>query len=247
MPQSSKGAHMPPASTVGEDAGREQMITSLLPLARRLASRYRHSGESLEDLEQVAYLGLVKAADRYDPKAGPLVSYAVPTILGELRRHFRDKGWGLRVTRSVQEDLLRVTATFDKLTTRLGRTPTARDVADATGIAIEDVIVALEAGRSYRPASLDAPIGNAASEPTPLRDTLGSTDHHYGYVELGATIAPAFRLLPDREQRIVEMRFFEDLTQSEIAERLGISQMHVSRLLRRALDQLHSAVTDVAA
>lgn len=229
-----------------EVAARDALITDLLPLARRLAGRYRRSGESLEDLEQVAYLGLVKAVDRYDPEAGTLVQYAVPTILGELRRHFRDKGWGTHVTRSVQENLLKATAAFDELATGLGRTATVADVASATGIPLEEVIEALEAARSYKPTSLDAPIGDRSSEPTPLRDTLGSTDYHYDYVEIGATIAPAFRHLPEREQQIVQLRFFEDLTQAEIATRLGISQMHVSRLLRRALDDLHGAVTAAA-
>jgi RNA polymerase sigma-B factor len=228
-------------------AARDELITDLLPLARRLAGRYRRSGESLEDLEQVAYLGLVKAVDRYDSEAGPLVRYAVPTILGELRRHFRDKGWGTHVTRSVQENLLKATTASDELATRLGRTPTVADVARATGIPLEEVIEALEAARSYKPTSLDAPIGYSSSESTPLRDTLGSTDHHYDYVEIGATIAPAFRHLPKREQQIVQLRFFEDLTQSEIATRMGISQMHVSRLLRRALDDLHGAITSAAA
>lgn len=226
---------------------RDELITDLLPLARRLAGRYRRSGESLEDLEQVAYLGLVKAVDRYDPEAGPLVRYAVPTILGELRRHFRDKGWGTHVSRSVQENLLNVTAASDQLATRLGRTPMIGDIAEATGIPFEEVIEALEAARSYRPTSLDAPIGNGSPDPGYLRDTLGSTDDHYDFVEIGVTIAPAFRRLPGRERQIVRMRFFEDLTQSEIATRLGISQMHVSRLLRRALDHLHGAITGVAA
>lgn len=231
----------------GDLAAREELITDLLPLARRLAGRYRRSGESLEDLEQVAYLGLVKAVDRYDPETGPLVRYAVPTILGELRRHFRDKGWGTHVTRSVQENLLKATAAFDELATRLGRTPTIGDVVNATGIRFEEVVEALEAARSYKPTSLDAPIGDSSSEPAPLRDTLGSIDPHYDYVEVGATIAPAFRHLPEREQQIVRLRFLEDLTQSEIATRLGISQMHVSRLLRRALDDLHGAITGAAA
>jgi RNA polymerase sigma-B factor len=226
---------------------REELIVSLLPLARRLAYRYRNSGENMDDLEQVAYLGLVKAVDRYDPELGPIVRYAVPTILGELRRHFRDKGWGTHVTRAVQENLLRVNAAFDDIGMRLGRVPTAKDVANVTKIPLEDVIEAMEAGRSYRPTSLDAPVGDQASERQPLRDLLGGVDPHYDYVEIGATIGPAFRALPERERRIVELRFFEDLTQSEIAAEVGISQMHVSRLLRRALDSLHGATTHAAA
>jgi len=225
---------------------RERAITDLLPLARRLASRYRHSGESQEDLEQVAYLGLVKAVDRYDPERGPLVRYAVPTILGELRRHFRDKGWGTHVPRSVQENLLTVSAAVDKLSTTLGRTPTTNDIADATGIAVEDVVYALDAARSYTPAALDAPLAGDEADSRPLGDTLGSPDHHFELVELGEAIAPAFRTLSEREQRIVQLRFFEDLTQSEIASRLGISQMHVSRLLRRALEDIRCSLSAAA-
>jgi RNA polymerase sigma-B factor len=225
---------------------RERAITDLLPLARRLANRYRHSGESQEDLEQVAYLGLVKAVDRYDPSRGPLVRYAVPTILGELRRHFRDKGWGTHVPRSVQENLLTVTSATDRLTTKLGRTPTCTDVATATGIPTEDVVYALEAARSYTPAALDAPVAGDVADARALGDTLGCTDPHFEFVDVGEAIAPAFQALPERERRIVQLRFFEDLTQAEIAERIGISQMHVSRLLRRALDKLHGAVATAA-
>jgi len=233
-------------SSISGPTRREEMITDLLPLARRLASRYRHSGESQEDLEQVAYLGLVKAVDRYEPDRGPLVRYAVPTILGELRRHFRDKGWGTHVPRSVQENLLDVTAATDKLLTQVGRTPTAQEIAVATGIATEDVIYALDAARSYTPAALDAPVASDDSESRPFGETLGTTDEHFELVELGEAIGPAFRVLPERERTIIQLRFFEDLTQSEIAERVGISQMHVSRLLRRALDSLHNAVATAA-
>jgi RNA polymerase sigma-B factor len=232
---------MPHPTHPGPSSDREDLIVSMLPLARRLAHRYRNSGQSQEDLEQVAYLGLVKAVDRYEPSRGPLVRFAVPTILGELRRHFRDKGWGTHVSRSVQESLLRVTTAFEELATELGRTPDVRDVADATDMTVEDVLHALEAGRAYTPASLDAPTTNDTSEVRVLGDTIGAPDPHFEFVEVGAAVEPAFQRLPKRERKIVELRFFEDLTQSEIAGRMGISQMHVSRLLRRALDDLHSA------
>jgi RNA polymerase sigma-B factor len=224
----------------------DELVTNLLPLARRLAARYRHAGESQEDLEQVAYLGLVKAVDRYDPSAGPLVRYAVPTILGELRRHFRDKGWGVHVPRSVQENLLTVNRATERLATTLGRTPRARDIAAFTGLALDDVIEALDAGASYTPAALDAPQRGAESEARSLGDGLGSVDPNYELVELGQSIGPAFRELSARERAIVRLRFFEDLTQAEIAERVGVSQMHVSRLLRRALDTLNGAVGEAA-
>lgn len=226
----------------GDLAARDELIASLLPLAKRLAGRYRHSGESQEDLEQVACVGLIKAVDRYEPDVGPLVRYAVPNILGELRRHFRDKGWGMHVPRTVQENFLRVNEATEQLSGQLGRTPSARDVAEATGMSLEDVIEALDAGRSYTPVALDAPHPGEDDEGRRLGDTLGAIDERYEYVELGQAVAPAFRVLPQREQAILHLRFIEDLTQSEIAERIGISQMHVSRLLRRALDRLNTAV-----
>jgi RNA polymerase sigma-B factor len=226
----------------GDLAAREELIARMLPLAKRLAGRYRHSGETQEDLEQVACVGLIKAVDRYEPDVGPFVRYAVPNILGELRRHFRDKGWGMHVPRTVQENFLRVNEAMEQLSGQLRRTPTSRDVAEATGMSLEEVIEALDAGRSYSPAALDAPHPGEDSEGRLLGDTLGTIDRGYDYVELGQAIAPTFRVLPEREQVIVHLRFFEDLTQSEIAERIGISQMHVSRLLRRALDRLQAAV-----
>lgn len=232
----------PPDPAATDSRSKDELVTSLLPLAKRLAARYRHAGESQDDLEQVACLGLVKAVDRYDPDAGPLVRYAVPTILGELRRHFRDKGWGVHVPRSVQENLLTVNKAVERLTTTLGRTPSARDIAAATSLSVEDVIEAIDAGASYTPAALDAPRPGADPDSRSLGDSLGSNDPNYELVELGEAIGPAFQELPSRERAIVQLRFFEDLTQAEIAERVGISQMHVSRLLRRALDSLHGAV-----
>lgn len=223
---------------------REELIAELVPLAHRLAGRYRHSGEAREDLAQVACLGLVKAVDRYDPGAGPLVRYAVPTILGELRRHFRDRGWGLHVPRGVQENFLHCNDAADSLWTRLGRMPSVGEIAAEAGISVEDAIEALDAGRSYTPAALDAPTGGDLGDDSArtLGDTIGHREDGFDRVELGQAIGPAFDGLPEREREIVRLRFFEDLTQSEIAGRVGISQMHVSRLLRRALDHLHAAV-----
>ncbi len=239
-PPERRSGHLP------ADEPDRELVESLLPLARRLAARYRHAGESREDLEQVAYLGLVKAVDRYDPDAGPLVRYAVPTILGELRRHFRDQGWGVHVPRSVQEHLQTVNRCTERLTARLGRTPTAREIADAARLTVEEVSEALDAGASYTPAALDAPRRGGEPDARSLGDALGESDRNYELVELGESLGPAFRDLPRREQAIVRLRFFEDLTQAEIAERIGISQMHVSRLLRRALEKLHDAVDEAA-
>lgn len=227
----------------GDLRAREQLIADLLPLTKRLAGRYRNSGESQEDLEQVACIGLIKAVDRYQPDVGPFVRYAVPNILGELRRHFRDKGWGMHVPRSIQENFLRVNEAIEMLSGRLGRTPSVKDIAAETGMTLEDVIEAIDAGRSYSPSALDAP--HPSEEPGTgrlLGDTLASRERGYDYVEIGQALGPTFKLLPEREQAIVYMRFFEDLTQSEIAERIGVSQMHVSRLLRRAIDRLHAAM-----
>jgi RNA polymerase sigma-B factor len=230
----------------GDLRAREELISDLVPLAKRLAGRYRHSGESQDDLEQVACIGLIKAIDRYEPNVGPFVRYAIPNVLGELRRHFRDKGWGMHVPRTVQENFLKVNEVTEQLLGELGRTPSVRDIAAASGMSLEDVIEAIDAGRSYNPAALDAPQPGAddGDGSRVLGDTLSSKEQGYDYVEIGQAIGPAFRILPEREQRIVYMRFFEDLTQSEIAAQIGISQMHVSRLLRRAIERLSAAVDE---
>ena len=225
----------------GDVRAREEVINRLLPLAKRLAGRYRHTGESQDDLEQVAALGLIKAIDRYDPALGPFVRYAVPNIMGELKRHFRDKGWSMHVPRSVQERFLQVNEAMDQLSGRLGRSPTPKDIAAHTGLEVEDVLEALEASSAYSPVALDAPHPGDDDGARTLGDSLGADDARYGFVELGQALAPAFRALPPREQTILKLRFIDDLTQSEIAEQVGVSQMHVSRLLRRSLDRLNAA------
>ena len=226
----------------GDVSAREELARRYMPLARRLAGRYRHTGEGQDDLEQVAYLGLLKAIDRYDVGRGPFVRYAVPNIMGELKRHFRDKGWGLHVPRSVQERVLVVNRASETLSGKLGRSPSPRDLAEQTGLDLEQVLEALDAASAYTPAALDAPQPGAEGEgERTLGDTLGGTDAHYELVELGEAIAPAFQALPEREQVILKLRFIDDLTQSEIAEKIGVSQMHVSRLLRRSLNQLSDA------
>lgn len=225
----------------GDVRAREEVVHRFLPLTKRLAGRYRHTGESQEDLEQVACMGLIKAVDRYDPNLGPFVRYAVPNVMGELKRHFRDKGWGMHVPRSVQERFLQVNDAMDQLSGRLGRSPSPKDIAAHTGLEIEEVLEALEAATAYSPVTLDAPHpGDGDSERT-LADSLGGEDPSFELVDLGQALAPAFRALPQREQIILKLRFIDDLTQSEIAERVGVSQMHVSRLLRRSLDRLSAA------
>ncbi len=226
----------------GDIRARQSLIEQMMPLARRMAGRYSHTGEAREDLEQVAYLALTKAVDRYDPEVGPFRAYAVPYMLGELRRHFRDKGWGVHVPRSVQERLMRTNQAVERLLGELGRSPTPKEIAARTGDSVEDVLEALDAAAAYSPSSLDAPFAGADDgEVRTVGDAVGGEDGHYEMVELGATVGPVFRALPEREQLIVKLRFVDDLKQHEIAERIGISQMHVSRLLRRAVDRMTEA------
>jgi RNA polymerase sigma-B factor len=222
----------------GDIGAREELVHRFLPLTRRLAGRYRHSGLSQDDLDQVASLGLLKAIDRYDSDAGPFVSYAVPNIVGELKRHFRDKGWAMRIPRSLQERFLEVNQAVEELSGQLGRSPTPTDIAGHMGLDVELVVEALEAASAYSPTPLDAPRHGDDDGARTLGDSLGAEDPHYGFVDIGQALAPTFRALPAREQQILKLRFIDDLTQSEIAEQIGISQMHVSRLLRRALDKL---------
>jgi RNA polymerase sigma-B factor len=225
----------------GDVAAREELVHLFLPLTKRLAARYRQTAESLDDLEQVASLGLIKAIDRHDPALGSFVRYAVPTIIGELKRHFRDKGWGMRVPRSTQERFLAVNNAIEELSGELGRSPTPKDVARHTGLALEEVLEALEASAAYAPAPLDAPYAGDHDGDRTLGDSLGAEDPGYGLVELSQAVSPAFQALPAREQSILKLRFVNDLTQQEIADQMGISQMHVSRLLSRSLDRLGAA------
>ena len=222
----------------GNVAAREELVHRLLPLTKRLAGKYRHAGLAPEDLEQVACVGLLKAIDRYEPDLGPFVRYAVPNIVGELKRHFRDKGWGMRLPRSLQERFLEVNRATEELSGLLGRSPTPADIALHTGLGLEQVTEALEASSAYSPTPLDAPVASDDGSKRTVGDGIGELDPHFEFVELGQTLAPAFRALPGREQQILKLRFIDDLTQSEIAKEIGVSQMHVSRLLRRALDKL---------
>jgi len=225
----------------GDSRARDELVRRFLPMTRRLAGRYRHTAESQDDLEQVASMGLIKAIERYDPDRGPFVRYAVPNIMGELKRHFRDKGWGMHVPRSVQERFLEVNEAMDELSGRLGRSPRPKDIAEYTGLSIEEVVEALEASTAYSPVTLDAPHPGDGDTDRTLGDSLGEEDPRYAFVDLGQALSPAFRALPVRERTILKLRFIDDLTQSEIAEQVGLSQMHVSRLLRRSLDRLGAA------
>jgi RNA polymerase sigma-B factor len=226
----------------GDLAAREELAERFLPLARDLALRYTYTDEPFDDLLQVASLGLIKAIDRFEPDRGTkFTSYAAPTILGELKRHFRDKGWALHVPRDLQERTLAVSRETEVLSKTLGRSPKVRDVAAALGCSVEDVLEAHEAAASYEAASLDAPTARDDEEAASLVDMIGDDDSSYELVESRDAIASTWRALPDLERRVLELRFMHDLTQREIGERIGYSQMHVSRLLRRALRRLETA------
>jgi RNA polymerase sigma-B factor len=226
----------------GDLAAREELIERFLPLARDLALRYTYTDEPFDDLFQVASLGLIKAIDRFEPGRGTkFTSYAAPTILGELKRHFRDKGWALHVPRDLQERALAVGRERESLSKRLGRSPTVREVALALGCSVEAVLEAAEAAASYETASLDAPVTKDEEESAALVDLLGGDDLAFELVDSRDAIANTWKTLPDVERRVVELRFMHDLTQREIGDRIGYSQMHVSRLLRRALTRLESA------
>jgi RNA polymerase sigma-B factor len=226
----------------GDIAAREELCERFLPLARDLALRYTYTDEPFEDLLQVASLGLIKAIDRFEPGRGTkFTSYAAPTILGELKRHFRDKGWSLHVPRDLQERTLAVSRATETLSTELGRSPKVREVAEHLGCTAEQVLEAQEAAQSYEAASLDAPASRDDGESASLVDLLGHQDHAFELVEDRDAIASTWLALPDVERQVLELRFMHDLTQREIGERIGYSQMHVSRLLRRALTRLETA------
>jgi RNA polymerase sigma-B factor len=223
-----------------DPAARDALVTRFLPLARSLARRYDRSSEPFEDLVQVASLGLLKALDRFDASRGhAFASFAVPTILGELKRYFRDSGWAVHVPRGPQERALKVEQARQQLTTDRGRPPTVYELAEYLELSSEDVLAALAAGQAYDALSLDAPRpsqdgGDAAS----YGEQFGAEEEGYALAEANALLGGAVKHLPERERIVLHLRFTEDLTQTEIAERIGVSQMQVSRLLRRSLEQL---------
>ncbi len=229
----------------GDQAAREALVARFMPLARSLARRYDRSSEPFEDLLQVASLGLLKALDRFDASLGhPFASFAVPTILGEMRRHFRDAGWSVHVPRGSQERALKVRDAQERLANHRGRAPTVNELAEYLELGTEEIIDALQAIQAYESLSLDAPRPGATDEVTSYGDAMGAEDARYELVELDATVSAVLGRIPARERQILRMRFVEDLTQTEIAARIGISQMQVSRLLRRSLDQLRALTND---
>jgi RNA polymerase sigma-B factor len=225
----------------GDAAARDALVERFLPLARQLARRY----EQLDDLVQVASLGLLKAIDRFDPsRETAFSSFAVPTILGELKRHFRDKGWSVRVPRDLQELAVRVDRVTEQLARELGRAPTLAEVAERTGHSEEQVLEAREAAGAYRAVSLDRPRDDEEEGEGSVGAAMGTEDPGFGVAEDAATVQRLMRVLSEREREVLRLRFAEDLTQSEIGARVGVSQMHVSRLIRQAISQLRAEAAD---
>ncbi|MGH2751329.1 MAG: RNA polymerase sigma factor SigF [Actinomycetota bacterium] len=222
---------------------RERLVDQYIGLVEFLARRFRNRGEPLEDLVQVGTIGLLKAIERFDlEREVEFSTYATPTIVGELKRHFRDKGWAVRVPRRLQELHLELTKVVSNLGQELGRSPTVTEIAKAAGTSEENVLEGLEIAQAYNFTSLDAPIDSGDSGSTSFADQLGSEDHQLANLEYRAALAPEMAKLPERERNILYLRFFRGMTQSEIADKLGISQMHVSRLLNRTLMRLREAL-----
>jgi RNA polymerase sigma-B factor len=233
-----------PTGHVDRDRIRGRVIEWYLPLARHLAGKFSGRGETHDDLVQVATIGLIKAVDGYDPDRGvEFTSYAVPTISGELKRHFRDKGWTVRVPRRLQELKLSIAKATGPLAQRLGRSPTVTDLAEHLGISEDEVIEGLDSGNAYTAVSLSTPVGTGDAAATEVQDLLGEDDPGLATVEDRAALRPLLAALPERERTIVVLRFFGNLTQSQIADRVGISQMHVSRLLSRSLASLRESMS----
>jgi RNA polymerase sigma-B factor len=227
----------------GDLSAREQLIEQYMSLVRSLARRYSYRGEQLDDLIQIGAIGLIKAIDRFDLERGvELTTYATPNIIGEIKRHFRDKGWSVRVPRGLQELNVQLSKLIEELTVELGRSPTIPELAKASGSEEELVVEALESGRAYSSISLSTGGGqDEEGELDPL-ESLGAEEPQYEVAEDRFVLAPGFRVLDERERMILHLRFFKGLTQSQIAQQVGISQMHVSRLIRRALEKIREEI-----
>ncbi len=221
---------------------RAELVARFLPLARSLALRYRYTHEPLEDLVQVASLGLLKAIDRFEPDRGNrFTSFAAPTILGELKRHFRDKGWAVHVPRELQERALALGRATERLSQNLGRPPTIPELATTLEWSIEAVLEAHEVARNYEPASLDAPVAGRDEEVAALIDVLGRIEDGFELAESRDAVARIWSQLSDVERQVITLSYLHDLTQREIGDRIGYSQMQVSRLLRRSVERLVAA------
>jgi RNA polymerase sigma-B factor len=223
---------------------RNHAIEAWLPLARHLAQRFHGRGEPLDDLTQIATVGLIKAIDRFDPEYGnDFAAYAVPTIVGEIKRHFRDRTWDIRVPRRLQELKLDINEATATLSQQLGRSPTITDIATYLQRSEDEILEGLEGARAYSAVSLQTLVG-AGTDTTELGDLFGIDDPDLALAEFRASLGPALETLTPREQRIIILRFFGNLTQTQIAQRVGISQMHVSRLLTKSLNTLRGQLTE---
>ena len=229
----------------GDLQAREQLIEQYMSLVRSLARRYSYRGEQLEDLVQIGAIGLIKAIDRFDLDRGvELTTYATPNIIGEIKRHFRDRGWSVRVPRGLQELNIQLSRLLEELTVQLGRSPTISELAKAAEVSEEEVLEALESGRAYSSLSLSAGPGQDDDGDLDPLESLGTEEHEYEVSEDRAVLAPGFRVLDERERTILHLRFFKGLTQSQIAQQVGISQMHVSRLIRRSLEKIREEIAE---
>jgi RNA polymerase sigma-B factor len=223
----------------GDTTAREELVQRHLPLVRSLARRYAGRGESLEDIEQVGAIGLLKAIDRYDlEREVSLTTYATPNVVGEIKRHFRDKGWAIRVPRGLQELNAKMSGTIERLTIKLERSPTIAEIASELATTPEQVLEAMEAGSAYSTVSLSSGPGGGDDDDFDPMESIGAEDEEYERTEQRASLEPALETLPEREREILRMRFEEGLTQTQIAEKIGISQMHVSRLIRKSLARM---------
>ena len=227
----------------GDLKAREQLIEQYMSLVRSLARRYNYRGEQLDDLIQIGAIGLIKAIDRFDLSRGvELTTYATPNIIGEIKRHFRDRGWAVRVPRGLQELNVQLSRLIESMSVELGRSPTIAELAEAAGVEEESVLEAIESGRAYSSLSLSSGGTNEEGEELDLLESLGEIEHEYEVSEDRAVLAPGFKALDPRERTILHLRFFEGLTQSQIADQIGISQMHVSRLIRRAVEKMRDEI-----
>ncbi len=237
-----------PEDSVAYSRARDELVTMHLPLVEHLARRFRDRGEPHDDLVQVGTIGLIKAVDRFDTGRGVEFStYATPTIVGEIKRHFRDRGWSIRVPRRLQEMRQQIGLATAELSQKSGRSPTVAELAEALDLSEEEILEGLESAQAYSTLSIDSSGGgDDDSESSSLTDTLGAEDDALEGVEYRESLKPLLAALSDRERQIITMRFFKNMTQAQIAEEVGVSQMHVSRLLTKALLELRSGLTDDA-
>lgn len=233
------------APAASRDAAREGLVRLHLPLVEHCARRFRNRGEPLEDLVQVGTIGLIKSVDRFDVERGVEFStYATPTIIGEIKRYFRDKGWAIRVPRRLQELRMQIGTATGELTQTLGRSPTARELAEAIGCTVEEIVEGIESSNAYSTLSLDASDDGDDGGAATMLDAIGIEDAGLEHVEIRESIKPLLDRLAPREKKILLLRFFKNMTQSQIAEEIGVSQMHVSRLLNRTLEQLRTSLEE---